>query len=289
MGKHKTTNGQRSYLSTFVYLMAGCLACGGSASPSAPTPPQALAAAGSAVLLRDDFNGPALDTSLWFVPTGEGSFLGRTQIRPPTQALQVAGGVLRLQLDTFNPTARVPGDSFWGSEIASRMLFDRGAGLAFRARVRLVRPVPPGLVASLFSYATRGGVRDEIDFEMLTNDVDAGAPRILTNLFTNDPFSVPGRRQFVTLPASGPTEFTELEVQWMTGAVRWLVNGSVSREQTMGVPTEPMSVRLNFWAPDQNFADAFSAMLQPAASVTGNRTFFYEIDWVEIRRLGTPP
>jgi hypothetical protein len=89
----------------------------------------------------------------------------------------------------------------WGSEIATHRLFERGAGLTFRARVRLVAPVSRGMVASLFSYATRGGVRDEIDFEILTNDV--ARQRILTNVFDNDPFSVPGLVQFVPLAGQG--------------------------------------------------------------------------------------
>ena len=69
------------------------------------------------VLLRDDFDGSALDTAKWFVPIGSGTFFGRTQIRPPSEVLTVAGGVIRLQVDTFNPTAEEAGDSFWGSEI----------------------------------------------------------------------------------------------------------------------------------------------------------------------------
>jgi len=47
------------------------------------------AVAGDEVLLRDDFDGPSLDTSKWFVPIGPESFFGRTQIRPPSQALAV--------------------------------------------------------------------------------------------------------------------------------------------------------------------------------------------------------
>ena len=48
-------------------------------------------AADAEVLLRDDFDGPGLDATKWFVPTGPGTFFGRTQIRPPSEPLVVAG------------------------------------------------------------------------------------------------------------------------------------------------------------------------------------------------------
>ncbi len=71
------------------------------------------------VLLRDDFDAPRLDSSKWTVPTGAASFFGRTQIRPASVPLGITGGSTRLQLDTHNPWALVPGDSFLGSEIDS--------------------------------------------------------------------------------------------------------------------------------------------------------------------------
>ena len=39
-------------------------------------------AANAQVLLRDDFDGIDLDMEKWFLPAGEGTFFGRTQIRP---------------------------------------------------------------------------------------------------------------------------------------------------------------------------------------------------------------
>ena len=111
------------------------------------------AMAGDVVLLRDDFDGSSLDATKWFVPTGPGSFFGRTQIRPPSEVLVVENGVIRLRLDTFNPTATLPGDSFWGSEIDTIETYELSSGLSFFARVRLVSGIPGGLVGSLFSFA----------------------------------------------------------------------------------------------------------------------------------------
>jgi beta-glucanase (GH16 family) len=267
-------------------LVTGLLSCGGTpVTPTSGEPGQRAPAATSAVLLWDDFAGASLDTTVWFVPIGDGTFIGRTQLRPPTVPLRISDGMLRLQLDTFNPTARVPGDSFWGSEIVTRQLFERGGGLTIRARVRLVPPVLPGMVGSLFSYTTRGGVRDEIDFELITNDGARGDRRILTNAFDDDPFSVAGQPRFATLPGPDLTQFNELEIQWLPDRVRWLVNGTAVREETTRIPDEPMSVRLNFWAPSRDFADAFDDALTPVASANRNQSFFYEVDFVEVRRV----
>src|SRR5262245_3829943 len=93
------------------------VACGSKDStptdPSDPSsPPQANA---GQVLVRDDFEAAALDTSVWLTPEGPGTFFGRTQIRPPSEPPKTSGGALHLAVDTFNPTALRPGDSFWGS------------------------------------------------------------------------------------------------------------------------------------------------------------------------------
>lgn len=244
------------------------------------TPP----AADVSVLLRDDFDGTALDLSKWSLPSGPGSFVGRTQFRPPGMEPEVAGGVARLRFDTFNPSALVPGDSFFGTEIGTNQAFDRGTGLSFAARVRVVGPVPSGLVSSLFSFVTDGTVRDEIDFELLSNDLNAGRPRVLTNVFDNDDFAQPGDKQFADVPGLDLTQFNTFAVEWLPDRVRWLVNGQLVRETTATVPDQPMNVRLNFWGPDANFAEAFDAGLQPAASAGANQAYYYEVDSVEVRR-----
>lgn len=180
--------------------------------------------AGAEVLLRDDFDGSALDAAKWFVPTGDGTFFGRTQIRPPSEPLTVAGGVIRLQLDTHNPTALVPGDSFWGSEVDSVDTFAVETGLSFEARARLVAPLPGGLVGAVFSFVfLPPDRRDEIDFELLSSDVVAAEERVLTNVFDDDDFS-----------------------------------------------------------------QAYDATLVPAADPGSNEIYYYEVDWVQVTRLGQP-
>lgn len=246
----------------------------------------------SLLLLRDDFDGTTLAPDRWFMPEGPGTFFGRTQLRPASQALEVQHGAIQLRLDTHNPTALVCGDSFWGSEIVTHQVFDRGNGLVFEARSRFRpqgepsgNPLPGGLVGSLFSYGlVTPSVRDEIDFELLSNDVLASRERVLTNVFNDDDFSSGGHAVFVSLPGLDLTDFNVFEIAWLPDRVRFLVNGTLVREETHDVPDAPMSIRLNLWAPDGTFAPAYDPALQPDCDPADNRAFFYEVDYVEVRR-----
>jgi len=248
-------------------------------------------AADAEVLLRDDFDGPGLDATKWFVPTGPGTFFGRTQIRPPSEPLVVAGGVIGLQLDTYNPSALVPGDSFLGSEFDTLETYAVEGGLEFEARVRLVSPLPAGLVGALFSfvYLPASGTRDEIDFELLSNDLVAARERVLTNVFENDDFSQPGDKAFADVAGLDLDAFHVYLVRWQANRVQWFVDGVLVREERNTVPDDPMNVRLNFWAPDASFVEAYDASLQPAATPDENEVFFTEVDWVEIRRPESLP
>jgi hypothetical protein len=247
-------------------------------------------AANAQVLLRDDFDGDALDTEKWFLPAGAGTFFGRTQIRPPSEPPEFTGNAIRLRLDTHNPTALTPGDSFWGSEIVTQETFPRGDGLAFKARARLVAPVPGGLVASLFSYRLdpTAIVRSEIDFEFLSNDIVAKRERVLTNVFDDDPFDSAGDVEHVPVPGLDLTDFNEYEIRWLPDRIEWFVNGVDVREEADTNPEEDMEVRLNFWAPDHHFAAAYDADLVPVATPEQNEAYFYEVDWVEVRALPEP-
>lgn len=238
----------------------------------------------NAVLLRDDFSGGALDTGNWFVPAGAGTFLGRTQLRPPAAPPIVAGGHLRLQLDTYNPTALVAGDSFWGSEIVSQRTFTpAGNGLAFTTRVRLLDPVP-GYVGAFFLYTVRGTNRDEIDVELLSTELPRG--RLLTNVFRGEGLASAGSPMLVPVPAPAAGGFLDLEIEWRPGQIRWKVNSIVVREAVANVPEGPMSLRLNMWAPSDAFPEAYDPTLQPTAAPTTNRSFIYEVDFVEVRTIG---
>ena len=241
---------ERGYRRSFLWIvfsMAGLLVtCGVGAcvgTGTAPSMTETPTPSPTSVIMRDDFNGSALDRAFWFLPEGEGTFFGRTQIRPPSQSPQVINGVMRLRLDTHNPTAQIPGDSFWGSEIVSSQTFPVSSGIAFSTRARFVTPISPGLVGGFFGYALNPSrtLRDEIDFELLSNNLGG----VLTNLFTAEGFLSAGRPQVaseVDLAA-----FNEFQVEWRPDRVVWRVNGAVVRDESSRVPTQPMQVRLNIW------------------------------------------
>jgi hypothetical protein len=249
-------------------------------------------AASGEVLLDDDFDGSALDPVLWFQPVGEGTFLGRTQLRAPTDPVVVVGGAARLALDTHNPTALVPGDSFLGSEIVSQQAFSPAqgeSGIAIEARMRLVPPLAPGLVGSLFVYDLVGpGIRDEIDLELLTNFALVAGDELLTNVFDDAGFAEPGAVAANEVHGLDPTAFNVYTLWWRSDRIQWFVNGDLVRQEFGVLPQAALRVRLNHWAPDAAFAQAYSAALQPTADPNANEAFFTEVDRVRVTTLPEP-
>jgi uncharacterized protein (TIGR03437 family) len=239
----------------------------------------------ASVLLFDDFNGSSLDLGVWRLPTGDPTFFHRTQIKPPSEPPVISGGTIVLQLDTFNPTATIPGDSFWGHEIQSLQKFlpVQDAGVSVKSRIRFLGPPPGGLVGGFFTYGLDSvqKIRDEIDFELLSNDI--GDERILTNVYDDAGFvGDPGDFAHLVLPGLDLTQFAEYEIRWFTDRIQWYINGVLIREEFGTLPDDPSEVRLNLWGPDQSFSQAYDANLQPATTAEGNQEFEIEIDLVRV-------
>ena len=249
-----------------------------------------VAPAQAATLFADEFDENALNTELWRLPTGAGTFFGRTQIKPPEfdgHDLRpvVSGGTIKLQLDTYNASAITPGDSFWGHEIQTRQLFAPGdSGIAIKSRIRILTPTAGGLVGGFFTFGLNFPVRDETDTELLTNDI--GAEHLFTNVFDNDDFSQPGDFAHLTVSGLDLTQWNTYEMRWLTDRVQWFVNGVMVREELGTVPDDPMEVRINLWAPDQSFYQAYDPSLQPAASPADNVEYELEVDYVHVLTLG---
>ena len=259
------------------------------------------------------------------------TFIGRTQFRVGTfedtlpviedHLPVVANGIARLRLDTLNPilldppenpTGIIASPSLFGTEIIINRDFNLGSGLAFEATVRINAPslnpsntgtTQRGLVASLFSFidqeiAPNQFVFDEIDFEFLTNDINnaensLATPQVLTNVFDDDPPG-PGSGRFIEVDGLDLTEFNTFRVEWHPDSIVWKINGTEILTRMDIVPDEAQTIRLNFWAPEPNFSDAFDGSLQPVARRPGdtnssllarNRTLFYEVEEVLVERL----
>lgn len=241
------------------------------------------------VLFHDDFDTAALDSSRWSVGNWQ---LGRTMLG---HTPAVSGGIASLRHDTYNPTD--PGGSFLGTEIYSNAAFVRGDGIEFEARVRTAVN-SPGLVTSLFAYSAQEGLSDEIDFEFLTNHVDnphiPGERLLLSSWDDWDAASpiyndnVHHHSTTVDLDPLILAAYNTFTLRWLPDRVEWLVNGQLVHADDHVVPDAPMPVRLNFWAPDSGWFDAYSSGLQPTADPSANVSYFYEVNSVTVRSVPEP-
>ena len=211
------------------------------------------------------------------------------------------GASLRLRLDTYNPTAGIPGDSYLGTAIKTQDTFNlEDGGLAFEASLRLVdsneNPLSRGIIAGFFSYTPIivDGRRDEIDFEILSNDIDDGQnnntePNIFTNVFDNDDFEQSGIFStidlgvFPELQGIDLTDFNTFRIEWHPEQILWFINGVEIREELNTIPDRDMSIYLNIWA--NGFAQAVDTLLLPANSSQSNQTFFYDVDYLQLERI----
>ncbi len=244
---------------------------------------------GAIPVLRDDFNGSELDLSVWnLAEPGPSSIVGRTQLET-VDAPEVSGGLLRLRVDSFNPFS--PGNSFLGAGIHTEEAFVRSSGLVFESRARLINdgldPLDRGLAASFFSFGLDEGVRDEISLDLLSNDVLAAPAneRVRTSSSNDEPLGPSAAASSAEASALDATQFNTYRVEWQPTRVEWYVNDLLVRVETGAVPNDPMTVGLNFFAPDNSVAgNGFDASLQPDGNAVDNERWFFEVDFVEIRR-----
>jgi beta-glucanase (GH16 family) len=237
------------------------------------------AQAGGTVVFRDDFNVNQLDTAAWGVGTWK---LGRTQLG---NVPVVAGGVAQLRFDTWR---------FTGAEIYTRQNFALQNGVEFEARLRS-NQLPAGLVTSLFTYNTNAnGTSDELDIEFLSKQVNlssGGAPMLQTTW--NDwseasPTYGDGVHHASQSPFIAGLDVNQWHVytiRWLPGRTEWLVDGVLVGSSTLAQPDLAAPLRINFWAPASSWTDAYDARLKPVGNKKQNRSYYYDVDWVEVRRL----
>jgi hypothetical protein len=236
------------------------------------------AMAAGTVVFRDDFNGGQLDAAKWGVGTWK---LGRTQLG---NTPAVAGGMAQLRFDTYG---------LKGSEIYTRANFARGNGLELEFRVRTVN-LPDGLVTGLFTYQAQGALSDEIDIEILSKQVNlsAGGDPLLLSTWNdwdeaspnyNDGVHNASQSKFVA--GLSVSSFHTYTIRWLPGRTEWLLDGQLLATSTAAQPDMATPFRMNLWAPAASWSDAYSSALRPAASARKNRSYYVDVDWVEIRAL----
>jgi beta-glucanase (GH16 family) len=248
----------------------------------------------AADLFRDDFNGAALDTgNTWNIGNWQ---LGRTQLGLTPS---LSGGNAELLHDTYNPSN--PGGTFKGTEIYSQKLFTRGSGPEFEARVRTNTPMPSGLVTSFFTYNFVPGspnLADEIDFEFLTQQINASAagtdPVLATtwnNYRTNGTnFDDPNvhSSQNINVTPLDLSQFNTFKIRWLPDRVEWYVNDVPLRTSLYAVPDLAAPIRANFWAPAGDWPDAYNMNFKPTATLAANQSYKYDVDYIAVRRMYGP-
>ena len=246
----------------------------------------------AADLLRDDFDAASLNTGTWSLGTWQ---LGRTQLGF-TPAL--SGGSVHLRHDTYNPSN--PGGTFKGTEIYSNQLFTRGSGLEFEARVR-TNALTSGLVTSFFTYNTTGNnppLADEMDFEFLSKEINAsgaGSDPVLATTWNNyrtdgSNFGDPNVHSSVDVNVSplDLSQFNTIKIRWLPDRVQWYVNNVPIRTSIYAVPDLAAPIRANFWAPGNEWPDAYNSSFVPTANAGLNQSYLYDIDYIAVRRIFSP-
>lgn len=277
--------------------------------------PYAQCFAGSwARVFRDDFDSPVdgmPDPNKWVVNhPGEWWWIqGRTHFPDPNSTdgpfPRVEDGVCIIEHHLYNPyDLGSPNTTFLGGEIHTVMEFEPNRSYRFEAKVKCYSDncssdehpcvsYPNGLVTSFFLYGYDGSRSDEIDFEFLSNKMndDANYPDgdpVLTNGW-NESHQCP---EYVVPEGLDLTEWNTFRIYWYPDLRlidwTWLdpINGETwlrTEAADSCVPDELMALYFNFWAPTEDWREAYDPNLQPVDDPNQNEICGYEIDYVEVR------
>ncbi len=257
----------------------------------------------NAPFFADDFDGAPLnpinrahlDPLKWQVQ-GDDQILQRTQWGLSPSVLKDADGTgfVRLCLDTFNPKPEKAGRFYLSTQMTSLDRWKLGEGLEFEARLRMDH-LPPGLILGFFAYGDAGVWRKtyqktEADFEFLTH---RGGRQVWTHLWDNWNPLREGQNDG-SLWMTGSTNWNQgdwntFKIRWYPDRTEWICNDYLLRAETRVRPGSPMGVWFNLWAPNPDWGDAYDPAIQPARSAARNRRYFYDVDYVRVRRIPAAP
>ena len=241
-------------------------------------------------LLSENFTKSSMDKKIWRIPTwlssNDGTYLGRTQIRCSQNAKlpTVKNGNARIQLDTYNPT----GFSFYGTELISKQSISVGQGVLVTVVAKADTPFPRGVVGGIFLYAldeNSDTIHNEIDFEIMGNR----PYQIQTNIYGNENLGA-GHPVFCYLPSGTITDYHKYQILWLPNQVLWFIDDIlVETDINMSpLPTGPMYLHINMWAPSSDWAEAYDASIQPTGKST-NKTYTLLVDSIKIENLEESP
>ena len=243
-------------------------------------------------IVYDHFSvGINMDNNSWYIPTwkgnGDGTFVGRTQFMctnspaPWNELPGVNNSEASVNLETYNP---YPG-AFSGRDAIFQKIFSPGKGLIFTIRAKLKAPMPGGIVGGIFLYNTNSNpyYHNEIDYELLSNEFNY----VHTNIYKDEPLGA-GHPDSVNIKNLFPTDITEYHnyiIQWLPDRVLWLIDGDTIFTNTNLVPTEPMYLHINIWAPAKEWQGAYSPGIQPTYWPDSNKIYTLLVDFVKVDSL----
>ena len=243
----------------------------------------------SAVLFRDDFSGSSLNRNAWMVGTWD---LGRTVFG---NVPAVSGGLATLKIDTYNPLK--PGVAFRGTEILTKKNFSRGTGIEYEARLRL-RGMPDGFISAFYTFQNNSnGTLDEMDFEFLSKWVNKPPSSTSENILLstwndwnkykpsyND--GIRHRDKKLTVSSLDLNQFNTFKIRWLPDRTEWFVNGRYLWSTKDAHADAAMPLKLNLWAANSKWPDAYNAYFNPTSNPYANRSFYFDVDWVQVQTWG---
>lgn len=226
-------------------LLAALCVCAACVPASAPTPPPTPSASPPAdptppasdrtPVFADEFNGPALDESVWHTAYRWGRTNNNEAQYYAPDAFSFQDGFLRITAER-----RSMKDKFYTSGLISshdRFVFTYGL-VEMRARL----PAGQGLWPAFWMHLNDDNRTGEIDvFELLGHQPDV----LYMTLHWPDVF---GRHQDESHIFRGPDfsrDFHVFAVDWQPGLVIWYVDGVERARIAHNVPAEPMYLIAN--------------------------------------------
>lgn len=250
----------------------------------------------------DEFSVPAnqLNLAEWttefWAPANNPSFFGRTQLRNwvngPGQFV-VANGNARLALDTFNPTANVPGDSLYGTHAKTQGdPFQPSATKDVILAVRMqLTSLQRGIVYGVYFYGCGSSCQtdhDELDIELVSNFLQPGSSplRVQLNRYKQEPLGA-GQGPIVNLPAGfDPLAYHDWKIRWSQSRVTYYLDDTeLFSASDNHVPVRPMQATMVAWGPDGGWPDAYHVSLQPVSSQANNQTFIALVDRFTVKEI----
>ncbi len=232
---------------------------------------------------RDNFSGNSLSCADWSV---DSNTLGRTQLgkRP-----LIGNGKATFEFHTYNP--KNAGNVFSGTQVHTDKKFSRANLYEFEIVLDVDDPMANGLVAAIFPFVTNDDLTsDKINFELLSNWINDDNNNEKVQLVSWNDFdksvgetAATKAENFPSISGFNAFNSNKFLIKWYEDRIEWYINDGLIYTENSVIPSDPMHLYLNIWAPLASFSAAYSADLQPQTSENDNTTYSFQIDHAIVR------